>query len=54
MICISGDVRKEEVLPLLEKHLGGMRAGTPPALTPTPALRAGRKWLFWINSRPCW
>lgn len=43
MICISGDVRKEEVLPLLEKHLGGMRAGTPPALTPTPALRAGRE-----------
>ncbi|MFR1412204.1 MAG: hypothetical protein ACLSUW_07805 [Akkermansia sp.] len=29
VICISGDVRKEEVLPLLEKHLGGMRAGTP-------------------------
>ena len=23
VICISGDVRKEEVLPLLEKHLGG-------------------------------
>ena len=43
VICISGDVRKEEVLPLLEKHLGGMRAGTPPALTPTPALRAGRE-----------
>lgn len=43
VICISGDVRKEEVLPLLEKHLGGMRAGTPPVLTPTPALRAGRE-----------
>ena len=54
VICISGDVRKEEVLPLLEKHLGGMRAGTPPALTPTPALRAAGKWPFWINSRPCW
>lgn len=43
VICISGDVRKEEVLPLLEKHLGGMRAGTPPVLTPTPALQAGRE-----------
>ena len=43
VICISGDVRKDEVLPLLEKHLGGMRAGTPPALIPTPALRAGRE-----------
>lgn len=43
VICISGDVRKEEVLPLLEKRLGGMRAGTPPVLTPTPALRAGRE-----------
>lgn len=27
VICISGDVRKEEVLPLLEKHLGSMRTG---------------------------
>ena len=43
VICISGDVRKEEVLPLLEKRLGGMRAGMPPVLTPTPALRAGRE-----------
>ena len=43
VICISGDVRKEEVLPLLEKHLGSMRTGTPPILTPTPALRAGRE-----------
>lgn len=43
VICISGDVRKEEVLPLLEKHLGGMRAGAPPVLTPTPALQAGRE-----------
>lgn len=43
VICISGDVRKEEVLPLLEKRLGGMRKGTPPVLTPTPALQAGRE-----------
>ncbi len=46
VICISGDVRKEEVLALLEKHLGGMREGTPPVLTPTPALRAGREETF--------
>lgn len=43
VLCISGDVRKEEVLPLLEKHLGGLRKGTPPALASTPALRAGRE-----------
>lgn len=43
VICISGDVKKEEVLPLLEKRLGGMRKGTPPVLTPTPALQAGRE-----------
>lgn len=46
VICISGDVRKEEVLPLLEKRLGGMRKGTPPVLAATPALKAGREVAF--------
>lgn len=46
VICISGDVRKEEVLPLLEKRLGGMRKGTPPVLVATPALKAGREVAF--------
>ena len=41
VLCISGDVRGEEVLPLLERHLGCLREGTPPALVPTPALKAG-------------
>lgn len=41
VLCISGDVRGEEVLPLLERHLGCLREGTPPSLVPTPALKAG-------------
>ena len=43
VLCISGDVTKDEVLPLLEKHLGAMRKGSPPALAPTPALKPGRE-----------
>lgn len=46
VLCISGDVRKEEILPLVEKHLGGMRRGTPPSLVPTPALKEGRETAF--------
>lgn len=43
VLCISGDVTREEILPLLEKHLGGMRRGEPPVLVPTPALKPGRE-----------
>ena len=43
VLCISGDVTKDDVLPLLEKHLGAMRKGSPPALAPTPALKPGRE-----------
>ena len=43
VICISGDVRKEEVLPLLEKHLGGMRADASSPDSHASALRAGRE-----------
>lgn len=43
VLCISGDVTKDEVLPLLEKHLGAMKKGSPPVLVPTPALKSGRE-----------
>lgn len=43
VLCISGDVRKDEVLPLLEKHLGSLGKGTPPVLVSTPDLRSGRE-----------
>lgn len=45
VLCVSGDVNTEEVLPLLEKHLGGMRRGVPPVLVATPEQRAGREIL---------
>lgn len=43
VLCISGDVMKDKVLPLLEKHMGAMRKGSPPVLAPTPALKSGRE-----------
>ncbi len=42
-LCITGDVKMAEVLPLLEKHLGGMRRGSVPELAATPNRRGGRK-----------
>lgn len=46
VICISGDIRKEDVLPLLEKHFGEMKRGQLPELTPTPALQNGKAETF--------
>ncbi len=42
VLCIVGDVKKETLLPILEKHLGGLRSGAAPELTATPARQGGR------------
>ncbi len=42
VLCIAGDVKMADVLPLLEKHLGGMRRGSAPDLTVTPNIQGGR------------
>ncbi len=42
VLSIVGDVQKEALLPILEKHLGCLRKGAAPELTATPARQSGR------------
>lgn len=46
VLCISGDVCSCDILPMLEKRLGGFRTGEQPEFSLTPAQQPGRETCY--------